>query len=321
MPDPKVDIKESPIPASPVQPVQYDGSKEIQFRCHKDIECFNACCKQIDLQLTPYDVVRLKNHLGISSEEFLREYTYPYEMDKDGVPGIKMRPVENTSQCQFMTDEGCSVYESRPASCRYYPAGLMSLRRQDENVDRQSYVIVQESHCKGHFEDQKQTIDEYRQDQGVVEYDENSRGWRQLMLKKISSGPILGKPTAESLQLLFMACYNHDKFREFVNSPSFQKTFDLTEEIMADLNSDDVILMHFGIDFLKQVLFGEMSIPLKDGAAEQRIAERKDKIAERNKLKEEIARAQKDAYELDQERDEELGDNLGCTDGECNSEG
>jgi Fe-S-cluster containining protein len=316
-----IDIKDSPIPASPVQPVQYNGDQEIQFRCHKDIECFNACCKRIDLQLTPYDIVRLKNHLGMQSGDFLKQYTFPYEMDKDGVPGVKMMPVEGTTQCQFMTDEGCSVYEARPASCRYYPAGLMSLRRQDENVDRQSYIIVQEDHCKGHFEDQVQTIDEYRKDQGVEEYDENSRGWRQLVLKKMSSGPVLGKPTEESLQLLFMASYNHDKFREFINSPSFQKTFDLNEEVMADLNSDDVILMHFGIDFLKQVLFGEMSIPLREGAAEARIAERKDKIAERNKLKEEVAKAQKDAYELDQERDEALGDNLGCTDGECNSEG
>jgi hypothetical protein len=90
---------------------------------------------------------------------------------------------------------------------------------------------------------------------------------------------------------------------------------------MEGLNEDDVILMHFGIDFLKQVLFGEQTIPLRDGAAETRIAERKEKIDERNKLKEEVAKAQKDAYELDQERDEKLGDNLGCTDGECNSEG
>lgn len=326
MPDPKVDIKDSPIPESPVQPVQYSGDQKIQFRCHKDIECFNACCKQIDLQLTPYDIVRLKNRLGLTSEEFLKQYTYPYEVDKDGVPGVKMRPVEGTSQCQFMTDEGCSVYEDRPASCRYYPAGLMSLRRQDENFDRQSYVIVQESHCKGHFEDQVQTIDEYREDQGVVEYDENSRGWRQLMLKKISSGPILGKPTAESLQFLFMACYNHDKFREFVNSASFMKTFDLSEEVKEQLNTDDVALMHFGLDLMKQVLFGEHSIPLRDGAVEQRVEERKEVIEERNKLKEEIGKAQKDTYELDIEREKAekaaaSKDDFGCTDGECNSEG
>lgn len=316
-----IDIKDSPIPASPVQPVQYNGDQEIQFRCHKDIECFNACCKQIDFQLTPYDIIRLKNNLGIGSEEFLKKYTYPYEMDKDGLPGVKMMPLEGTTQCQFMTDEGCSVYADRPTACRYYPAGLMSLRRQDENTDRQSYIIVQEDHCKGHFEDQVQTIDEYRKDQGVDVYDENTRGWRQLMLKKISSGPILGKPTAESLQLLFMASYNHDKFREFINSPSFQKTFDIDPEVMQGLNSDDVILMHFGIDFLKQVLFGEHTIPLRDGAVEQRIAERKDKIAERNKLKEQVARAEKDVYELDQEHGDFHGNSVGLSDDKCSSEG
>ena len=126
---------------------------------------------------------------------------------------------------------------------------------------------------------------------------------------------MLGKPTQESLQLLFMASYHHDKFREFINSSSFQEVFDLNEETMAELNSDDVVLMHFGIDFLKQVLFGEMTIPLRKGAAEKRIAERKDKIAERNKLKVEIARMQKDAYELEQT------DTTGCHDGSCRSDG
>ena len=301
MPDPKIHIKDSPIPESPLQPVQYTGDHEIQFHCHKNIECFNACCKQIDLQLTPYDIVRLKNRLGMTSEEFLRQYTFPYEIDKDGVPGVKMKPVEGTSQCQFMTEEGCSVYEDRPASCRYYPAGLLSLRRQDESVDRQSYVVVQEDHCKGHFENKVQTIDQYREEQGLVEYDEHSRGWRQLILKKISSGPVLGKPTAESLQFLFMACYNHDKFREFVNSASFRKTFDLDESVMTELRTDDVALMHFGIDLLKQVLFGEKTIPLREGAVKERIDERWEIVQQRNRLKEEIGRQQKDTYELDME--------------------
>ena len=188
----ETNVEYSPTPESPVQPVQYHGDARIQFRCHKDIECFNACCKRIELQLTPYDVIRLKKRLGMGSAEFLKQYTFPYELDKDGVPGIKMMPIEGTTQCQFMTDEGCSVYEDRPASCRYYPSGLMSLRRQDEHIDRQSYVIVQESHCKGHLENYAQTIDEYRKEQGIVEYDENSRGWRQLILKKISSGASAG---------------------------------------------------------------------------------------------------------------------------------
>ncbi len=323
MPDPKIDIKDSPIPESPLQPVQYTGDQKIQFSCHKDIECFNACCRQIDLQLTPYDIVRLKNRLGMTSEEFLKQYTFPYEIDKDGVPGVKMKPVEDTSQCQFMTSEGCSVYEDRPASCRYYPAGLLSLRRQDESVDRQSYVIVQEDHCKGHFEEKVQTIDQYREEQGVVEYDEHSRGWRQLILKKISSGPVLGKPTAESLQFLFMACYNHDKFREFVNSVSFRKAFSLDGEKLNQLNVDDVALMHFGIDLMKQVLFGEQTIPLQAGAVKKRIEERREIVQQRNRIKEAIGKTQKDTYELDMEsrQSENMPDDAvaGRSDGECNS--
>ena len=63
---------------------------------------------------------------------------------------------------------------------------------------------------------------------------------------------------------------------------------------------------------------------MRDGAVEQRVEERKEVVEQRNKLKEEIARAQKDNYELDAEREkaEKAGaDPLGCTDGECNSEG
>ena len=303
-----IDIKDSPVAASPVRPLQYSGADNIRFRCHKNIACFNACCKNIDLRLMPYDIVRLKKRLGLTSDEFLRQYTFPYELDKDGVPGVKLKPMDGGTQCQFMTADGCGVYTDRPAACRYYPAGLLSLRRQDENFDRQSYVIVREGHCKGHFEDKTQTLDEYRAEQGLDEYDEHTRGWRQLLLKKISSGPVLGKPTPESLQFLFMACYHHDKLRAFVNSASFQNTFDLSAETMQRLNTDEVALMRFGIDLMKQVLFGEHSIPLREGAIKQRVAQRKDIIARRNEIKEAIGKAQKDAYELDMEREQDDGD-------------
>jgi hypothetical protein len=49
-----------------------------------------------------------------------------------------------------------------------------------------------------------------------VEYDDLARGWRQLVLKKKSSGPTIGKPSLRSRQLFFMACYDIDRFREFV---------------------------------------------------------------------------------------------------------
>ncbi|HEY0720247.1 MAG TPA: YkgJ family cysteine cluster protein [Gammaproteobacteria bacterium] len=267
-----IDISQSPFPNSPVVPELVEGSKSISFRCYKGIKCFNACCSNIDISLTPYDIVRLKNRLDMVSGEFLLKYTYPYELEKEGIAGVKLKPVENGTACQFMTPEGCSVYEDRPTACRYYPVGLVSIRKQDEYVDRSAYAIVKEPHCLGHHEARTITIDEYRKEQGADQYDEKDRAWRQLILKKKSSGPTVGKPTKRSLQLFFMACYDLDRFREFVISDGFTQSFEIDEELLAKMVMDEEQLMQFALRFLKQVMFGEMTIPVKEDAVQARIA-------------------------------------------------
>jgi len=177
-----------------------------------------------------------------------------------------------------MTPEGCSVYEDRPTACRYYPVALLSMRKEGENFDTASYALVKEDHCKGHEVARSLTIDEYRQEQGVDVYDELARGWRQLVLKKKSSGPTVGKPSLKSRQMFFMACYDHDQFRAFVASDSFGKLFALSLEEREKIVGDDVELMRFGFRFLRQVLFGEETIPLNDAAAK----ERADKVREKH---------------------------------------
>lgn len=283
---------------SPVVPTMVEGGHQIQFSCHKGISCWNACCANIDITLTPYDVIRLKKRLGMSSTDFLREYTVPYELEKDGIAGVKFRPVENGTACRFMTAEGCGVYEDRPTACRYYPVALLSMRKQDEYVDRQSYAIVKEDHCKGHEVARTISIDDYRKEQGLPEYDELARGWRQLVLKKKSAGPAIGAPSIKSRQLFFMACYDVDTFHSFVESEAFGKLFKLGADEKAMLMADDVELMQFAFRFLRQVLFGEQSIALDEAAAKERLAHWQGRQAEiereaaekRARLEEEMAR-------------------------------
>jgi Fe-S-cluster containining protein len=276
MADVDIDIEESPFPTSPVVPEQFDEDHVIKFRCYKGIECFNACCRDIDITLTPYDILRLKQRLGMSSTEFLGKYGYPFEFGKNSIAGVKLRPVEDGTQCQFMTVEGCSVYEDRPTACRYYPVGLLSLRRADENIDRMSYALVQEDHCKGHLEEREISIRDYREEQGLEEYDERGRGWRQLVLKMKSAGPAIGKPSQASLQFFFMACYDLDRFREFVKSEGFSATFDIDAETRQKLYDDDLELLDFGVRMIKQIMFGEESIPRKADAYEQHVSRRKE---------------------------------------------
>ena len=77
--------------ASPVQPNQLTLEDKFQFRCHPGIACFNECCRNIDITIMPYDIVRLKQRLGVTSSEFVARYTLPYEMDHHGMVGLKMR--------------------------------------------------------------------------------------------------------------------------------------------------------------------------------------------------------------------------------------
>ncbi|HEX8962193.1 MAG TPA: YkgJ family cysteine cluster protein [Rhodocyclaceae bacterium] len=291
-----------PFPQSPVVPNMVDGDHVIQFSCHKGIGCWNACCSNIDISLTPYDIVRLKKRLNLSSAEFLTQYTFPYEFEKDDIAGVKFRPVEGGTACQFMTPEGCGVYEDRPTACRYYPVALVSMRKEGEAFDTASYALVKEDHCKGHDVKRSLTIEEYRKEQGVVEYDELARGWRQLILKKKSSGPSIGKPSLKSRQLFFMACYDHDQFRAFVASDSFGQLFALSQEEREKIVGDDVELMQFGFRFLRQVLFGEESIPLNDEAAKARIEKAKAKRAqEEREAAQRLANMEDGDYPFDDE--------------------
>ena len=230
-----------PFPGSPVVPQTFDDSKVIQFQCRPGIACWNACCSNIDISLTPYDILRLKRRFGTRSGEFLRQYTVPYEIEQDSIAGVKLRPVVNGTACQFMTPAGCSVYEDRPTACRYYPVALLSLRRQDEYTDLSSYALVEEPHCLGHQEPRPISVADYRKEQGL-----------------------------RSLELFFMVCYDLDRFSQFVASEGFSDIYELPAEELKDILCDDVELMQFGFRFLRQVLFGEETIPLRREAAEQR---------------------------------------------------
>jgi len=285
MSDIKIDPSEIPFPTSPVQPALIEGGTEITFRCRRGIDCWNACCSNIDISLTPYDILRLKQRLAMTSGDFLLQYTLPYELEKDGIAGVKLKPVEGGSACQFMTPEGCSVYEDRPTACRYYPVALLSMRRQDEFTDTHAYALVKEPHCHGHNEPRPITVEAYRQEQGLEEYDRLGRGWRQLILKKKSSGPTVGKPSPRSLQLFFMACYDIDRFRDFVTSDNFNDVYDLPAETRAQIGRDDLALMEFAFQLMRQVLFNEMTIPIKPDALEKRLARKQ----EREKRLDEIA--------------------------------
>lgn len=268
-----------PKPVTPIQPVQLGPDDSFQFRCRKGIACFNKCCQNIDIMLTPYDVLRLKQRFDLSSREWLDRDTRDFQMDGHGMPGLKLKTKEGTSECIYLTPEGCSVYEDRPSACRYYALGLLAMRKKDAPAEEDSYFVVKEGHCLGHEEPKAQTVREYRKDQGLEPYDAANREWRRIVLKKRSGGPAIGKPSRRSLELFFLASYDLDGFRAFVASPGFQELFELEPELLRSVVTDDAALFAFATRFLRQTLFGENSIPLRKEVAARRLERYREKLA------------------------------------------
>ena len=291
-----------------VEPTRLELEDKLKFRCHRGVSCWNECCSRADVTLAPYDVLRLKDHVGMDTTEFLKAHTVPFELDMHGVPGLKLR-ADDSGACLFMTEEGCSVYENRPTACRYYPSGLLSMKSISESTDERHFLLVKEDHCKGHDEDHTQTIGEYRKAQGVEEYDDLNLEWYQIILKKKSTGPSIGKPSDMSLQMFFMASYDMDRFRRFVMSEAFIKMYDLDDEEYASLEKDDIALMKFGFKLMKQVFFGEITVKEREGAWEKRVEERREilafrKEAEISEHQRRTDQAREDALNADLEEDQ-----------------
>lgn len=258
---------------SPVsRPVELTLDSEIRFHCHKGVSCFNACCRNIDITLTPYDILRLKRRMNMSSPEWVSRYTLPFPMDAHEMPGLKPVTKPGSNECVFLGEEGCGVYADRPAACRYYALGQIGVKRQGGDKVDDMFFLVKEEHCKGHEEPRTLSVRDCLEEQGIGEYDEASREWRDIVLKKSSSGPTIGKPSPRSMQLFDMCSYDIDSFRRFFQSPGLAEIFELGDEEKQSLLEDEDRLFNFACRFLKQILFGETTIDVNPQGREKRLA-------------------------------------------------
>ncbi len=253
-----------------VVPIKLTEKSRFKFRCHKGVKCFTACCSNINIVLPPYDLLRLRKRLGMTTEEFINKHCDIEILAKTLLPVItlKMQSDEQRS-CPFVTPGGCTVYEDRPSNCRYYPLGMATLRKKDtESGKDEFYFMVKEDHCKGFEEDKEWTIAEWRKDQEADLYDDSNRGWMEVLMKKKSFGE---KEFPEiKNQMFFMVSTNTDYFREFVFGSTFLDTYDIPAERIEKVRSDDVELLKLGYEWLRSAMFAEETLKLKEGVAEAR---------------------------------------------------
>ncbi len=273
---------------SNILPVKYTMDSKIKFRCHPGVSCFTACCGDIDIILTPFDILRLRKHLNLNADEFLLRFTTPTFIQKTDLPGVKIN-LDEKGRCPFVTPEGCTIYSKRPSACRYYPVGMANFHEGgEEGVEsEQFFFVVKEPHCKGHEEDKVWTIREWREDQGVDVCDEMNRKWLEIVMRRKSFG-FQASMSDEAKKIFFMASTDLDKFRHFVFNSSFLKTYDVDQETLDKIKEDDIAMMQFSFSYLASVLFGTDEIKMNKDLVKKRAQQIKESQGEREKEAEKV---------------------------------
>jgi Fe-S-cluster containining protein len=233
------------------------------FACRPGISCFNKCCGDVNIFLSPYDVLRMKQRLGLTSSEFLEQYTLmPVQKDMR-TPVVMLRMNDDESKtCPFLTEAGCGIYSDRPWPCRMYPLGLAASKDTPDGWQGERfYFLLKEEGCRGHEEPQECTVRQWFEDQGIEEYDRWGEQFKELTLHKyFEDGGVL---SPEKMHMFFTACYDLDKFREFVFESTLLQRFDVDEDFVEEMRGDDEALLRFAFLWLRFSLFGEPTVRAK----------------------------------------------------------
>lgn len=237
-----------------------------QFACHKNISCFNHCCRDVNIFLTPYDILRMTQALNMDSGDFLERYTLmPIDKNQRYPVVMLMMQDDEEKRCPFVTEAGCGIYNDRPWACRMYPVGLASPK--DGSSDEEFHFLLKEEICKGLEEPKQWTLREWIADQGIDQYNTFGELFKPIALHDWFKE---GKPLSpQQIEMFYMVCYNQDGFRRFVFNTTFLDRFDLEPDLVEQLKTDKEALLKFGFDWLRFCLFKEPTLKVKNPPAAQ----------------------------------------------------
>lgn len=239
-----------------------------RFGCHPGVSCFNHCCSDVNIFLSPYDVLRMRRRLGMGSAEFLDTYALLPVHKEMQTPVVLLRMNDDEQKnCPFVEAGGCSIYEDRPWPCRMYPVGLAASRDTEDGWrGERFYYLLKEEGCQGFEESEEWTIGEWMDNQGVDEFDRWGEAYKELTLHEFFENG--GQLSPERLEMFYTAMYDLDRFRSFVFDSSLLEKFYVDEDQIEEMRYSDEALLRFSHHWLRFALFREATMQMREEAME-----------------------------------------------------
>jgi len=221
--------------ALPDHAAPLDANDSFQFRCHPGVPCFTECCRELELTLSPYDVVRLKQALSLNSQQFFDRYGIIEFGPDDLYPKAYLGMVDDgQASCPFVSAAGCQVYVHRPAACRTYPIGRGAFLASDGSR-QERFLMMREAHCQGFAEDHAQSIADWFSHQELAEYNR----FTDLILT------LLPRDEAHALRRLTDA-----EATLFIGTLYHLEEFKARPDLPSPLPGDEAALLAMAIDWL-----------------------------------------------------------------------
>ena len=236
--------------------------ERFRFGCGPHLPCYGSCCADINIVLTPLDVLGLARRLGMTTTAFLARHTVRLETTDLQLPVVALKMEESEGRpCPFVGPKGCTVYSDRPWACRMYPLAMAIPPARAGETPAPLYFLFEDAFCKGNGDGQEWTVDAWRRDQGVPLREEMEAGFRSL----VSHPWFIGGRTLDERRtaMFFTACYDLDRFRTFLFESTFLERFVLDDELVHRLEKDDGELMRFAFRWLRFAVFGEPTLTVR----------------------------------------------------------
>lgn len=231
------------------------GEREaFTFDCRPGLSCFNRCCRNLNLFIYPYDVIRLKKRLAVDSDRFIEERLDIVLRKDNHFPDVLLR-MAGDGGCIFLTDAGCAVYSDRPDTCRKFPLEQGILCNPGKGADRPLYFLRPPDFCLGPHEAMVRTPKSWSGGESEI-YARMTRKWYELK-RLFFEDPWGGEgPEGRRAKMAFMATYNIDRFRDFLLNSSFLKRCRISAADLRKIETDDAALLEFGFDWVRLFLWG-----------------------------------------------------------------
>ncbi|BDD86159.1 YkgJ family cysteine cluster protein [Desulfofustis limnaeus] len=226
------------------------------FRCHPGVACFTVCCRNVDLDLYPYDIIRLKRRLGFDSRTFLQNHTALVRGDNPHFPTVKLLLTDLNTEpaCPFLTEQGCRVYDDRPTACRTYPLERAVDRSPNLRRLRDWYFLKKHPYCLGHQEPQENVLRQWIRNQRLEPYNLMNDLWAQVD-SLFATNPFKGEGAGgPKQQLSFLACYNIDDFRSYAEQQHLFQRYPVDRDRRRRIARSDEELLKFAFEWLLHVL-------------------------------------------------------------------